>query len=97
MEQIIAGVFEVDPADRDTWLASRTALVRRSRAEAGCITYVFAPDPLEPGLVQLFERWESEEALDAHRQVLAASPPPDAGVPLVRSEVRYFAATEIPR
>jgi hypothetical protein len=71
--------------------------MHRSRAEAGCITYVFAPDPIEAGLVQLFERWESEEALDAHRQVLAASPAPDPGVPVIRSEVRFFAATEIPR
>ncbi len=81
MEQIIAGVFEVDPADRESWLASRAPLMARSRAEPGCITYVFAPDPIEPGLVQLFERWESEEALEAHRQVLASSPSPDPGVP----------------
>jgi quinol monooxygenase YgiN len=97
MEQIIAGVFEVDPADREAWLASREPLVRRSRAEPGCITYVFAPDPIEPGVVQLFERWADEEALEAHRQVLASDPPADPGVTLKRSDVRYFAATELPR
>jgi quinol monooxygenase YgiN len=97
MEQIIAGVFEVDPADRETWLAARAEPMRRSRAEPGCIVYVFAADPIEPSLVQLFERWESEEALEAHRQVLASSPAPDPGVPLIRSEVHFFAATEIPR
>ena len=58
---------------------------------------MFAPDPVEAGLVQLFERWESEEALEAHRRVLAESPPADAGVPLLRSDVRYFEAAEIPR
>lgn len=97
MEQIVAGVFEVDPADRETWLASRTALMARSRAEPGCITYVFAPDPIEPGLIQLFERWASEEALEAHRQVLASSPTPDPGVPVARADVRFFAASELPR
>ncbi|MGD9797989.1 MAG: putative quinol monooxygenase, partial [Acidimicrobiia bacterium] len=70
MEQIIAGVFVVDPADRPAWLASRAELMRRSRAEPGCITYVFAPDPIDDGVVQLFERWESASALEAHRQVL---------------------------
>lgn len=95
MEQIIAGRFELDPGDRDAFLASRVDLVRRSRAEPGCITYVFAADPLEPGLVQLFERWASEEALDAHRAVLAASPPPDPGVVVLLRDVRTFSATEV--
>jgi quinol monooxygenase YgiN len=45
--------------------------MRNSRAEDGCLEYTFAADPLEPGRVILFERWESQAALDAH---LAALP-----------------------
>lgn len=97
MEQIVAGVFELDPADREAWLASREPLMRRSRAEPGCITYVFAPDPIEAGLVQLFERWESEDALAEHRKVLAAAPAVDPGVAIISSDVRFYEATEIPR
>jgi quinol monooxygenase YgiN len=97
MEQIIAGQFEMDPADRDAFLANRWELTARSRREPGCIVYVFAPDPFEPGLVQLFERWESVEALEAHRAGMVASPPPDHGVTLRRSELLQFAAEEVPR
>ncbi len=95
MEQIVAGVFELDPADRETWLASREAGVRRSRAEPGCITYVLVADPLEPGVVQLFERWESEAALAEHRKAMAEAPGADPGVVLLRAELHFYEATEI--
>ena len=36
--------------------------MRTSRAEAGCLEYTFSADPLEPGRVVLFERWESQAA-----------------------------------
>jgi quinol monooxygenase YgiN len=97
MQQIIAGTFEVAPADRDAFLAGRAELIRRSRAEPGCIVYVFAADPLEPGRVELFERWASEEALEGHRSVLTASPPADPGVEVLRAEILQFSATEVPR
>lgn len=72
---IVAGVFTMDPGQREAYLASRMELMRVSRAEKGCIEYTFAADPLEPGRVVLFEKWESQEDLDAH---LAAIPAPSA-------------------
>jgi quinol monooxygenase YgiN len=63
---IVAGTIEVDPADRETYLKGREEIMRTSRAEPGCLDYVVSADPLEPGRVMLFERWESKEALAAH-------------------------------
>jgi len=63
---IIAGTFDVDPAERDAFIASREAVMRESRDEVGCTHYVFSADPLEPGRVYLFERWDSKEHLAAH-------------------------------
>jgi quinol monooxygenase YgiN len=97
MEQIIAGTFEVNPADRDTFLAGRRALMERSRGEAGCIVYVFAADPLADDRIILFERWENEEALEAHRKVLAESPPSDPGVAVTHAEILQFAADVVQR
>jgi quinol monooxygenase YgiN len=42
------------------------AMIRASRAEAGCLDYAYAIDLLEPGLVRVSERWTSREALSAH-------------------------------
>jgi quinol monooxygenase YgiN len=75
---IVAGVFTMDPGEREAFLAGRMDLMQVSRAEKGCIEYTFAADPLDPGRVVLFEKWESQEDLDAH---LAAIPAPSADAP----------------
>lgn len=89
---IVAGQFRVDPAQRDAFLEGRRAAMERSRGEDGCIEYVFAPDPLEADRVVLYERWASKEALRAHLQVNASTPPdPDAPKVDVReAEVRQY-------
>lgn len=71
---IVGGTFEFEPGQREQFLASRDAMMRISRAEDGCIEYTFAPDPIEPGRVILFERWDSQEALDAHIAAQQAAP-----------------------
>src|SRR3954454_10798164 len=71
---IIAGTFEVDPARRDEFLAQKEAGMRESRAEAGCIAYVLSADPLEPGRVCLYERWESKQHLAPHLARVSAPP-----------------------
>ena len=63
---IVAGTIEVDPADRDTFLKGRADGVRATRSEPGCIEYCFSADALDPGLVRIFEVWESQDALTTH-------------------------------
>jgi hypothetical protein len=95
---IVGGRFVV-PAGREAeFVEGRHAVMARSRAEPGCITYTFGVDPLEPGVVNLFERWESRAALDAHLGVLAGDPPadPNEGVPVLDREVTAYEATETP-
>ena len=70
---IVGGEFEVDPAQRDAFIAEREAAMRTSRAEAGCIEYTFAADPLEAHRVVLFERWVDQAALDAHLAAFSAT------------------------
>lgn len=71
---IVGGWFEVDPDARDAFVAEREAVMRRSRAEQGCIEYVIAADPLEPGRAVLFERWASQADLDAHLGGMSSAP-----------------------
>ena len=72
---IVGGTFEVAPAERERFLAGRVELIRASRAEEGCLEYTFAADPIDPSRVVLFERWESQGALDAHIAALRSGPP----------------------
>ena len=87
---IVAGQFDVDPAERDDFLKSREEGMRRSRGETGCITYVFSADPIEPGRVYLFERWESKEALAAHIAAMRSAPRPASTVKVVSSEIQQY-------
>jgi quinol monooxygenase YgiN len=70
---IVGGTFQVDPAQRDAFLAERNEMMRVSRGEDGCLEYTFAADPLEPGRVILFERWESQAALDRHLEAVSTT------------------------
>jgi quinol monooxygenase YgiN len=75
---IVGGWFEVDPSERDAFVAQRVEAMVRSRAEHGCIEYVIAADPVDPGRAVLFERWESQADLDAHGAAMRAAPKSDA-------------------
>ena len=55
------------PADRvDEAREAMARVVNATRAEPGCITYSYAEDVLDPGLIRICEKWVSREALDAH-------------------------------
>jgi quinol monooxygenase YgiN len=87
---IVAGHFVVDPGQREEFLRSRADVMRASRSEAGCITYAFSPDPLDPGRVLLFERWETKAALAGHLAALRQRPRPADGIELRESEVQQY-------
>ena len=63
---IIAGTLTVDAEHRGAMLESVKPMVEATLAESGCQAYAFTPDPDDPGLVRLYELWDSEDALAAH-------------------------------
>ncbi len=95
---IVGGSFEVDPSKREEYLATHHDLMRRSRAEPGCLEYTFSADPLDPSRVLLFERWATQGDLDAHLAASRAAPDSAAGsiVPKASSLVLYDVAGERP-
>lgn len=56
----------VDPAHRETAMASITELVEQSKAEDGTVQYHAVEDLTEPNLVRFFELYEDAEAANAH-------------------------------
>lgn len=77
---IVAGKGYVDPGHRQALLSSLQASVRQTRAESGCLDYVVAADPVEPGRVNVYERWESKEHLAAHLAAMATPAQPTPAV-----------------
>jgi quinol monooxygenase YgiN len=71
---IVAGHFDIDPADRDAFLEARSPAMTSTRSEGGCLEYVMSADPIDSARVMLFERWEDQASLDAHMAVIASTP-----------------------
>ena len=64
---VIAGTINIDPDSSDDAVAAIVPMMTATHAEEGCIDYVLSIDPVQPGLVRIFEKWDGDEALSAHR------------------------------
>ncbi|GIH72537.1 MULTISPECIES: putative quinol monooxygenase [Sphaerimonospora] len=64
---IVSGHLYVAPEVRDAYLAGCVEVVEQARATAGCLDFALAADLVEPGRINVYERWESEAALEAFR------------------------------
>jgi len=84
MTVIVAGKVFVDAGERDRFVDAHQEIVRRARECPGCLDVSISADPVEPGRVNIFEYWESEEVLDAWR---AVSPRPATSVAIEVVEV----------
>ena len=64
---IVAGHITVEPQQRESYLAGCVSVVERARGATGCFDFAITADPIDPGRVNVFERWESRAALDTAR------------------------------
>jgi len=63
---IIAGTVRVPPENLAGLKPHMNAMLAASRAEDGCVTYSYAEDVAEPGLIRVFEAWRDQAAIEAH-------------------------------
>lgn len=68
MSIIVAGTVRVPPENLDAFRPHMARMLAASRAEDGCVTYSYAVDVQDPGLIRVFEAWRDEAALQAHFQ-----------------------------
>ena len=64
---IISGTQRLTPAGLASLKDQTAKVLAETRKEDGCIVYCFAEDLLEPGLIRIYEEWESREALEGHQ------------------------------
>ncbi|NGM16101.1 antibiotic biosynthesis monooxygenase [Verrucosispora sp. WMMA2044] len=84
---IVAGTLQVEPAGRDDYLATCAEIVRQAREAPGCLDFAISADLIEPGRINVYERWESEEQLLDFR---GSGPEPEQQVAIVEAEVQKF-------
>ena len=64
---IVSGSLYVDEADRDSYLAGCMEVIVAARTFAGCGDFHLAADPVEPDRINVYEQWESVDAVEAFR------------------------------
>jgi quinol monooxygenase YgiN len=89
---IVVGTIEVDPAQRDEFLAAQAGGFAETRKEPGCIGYQLLVDPEQPGVVRLLEQWEDVPSFDQHLKALGAAAK-EGKTPLAHDSVRKFEIT----
>jgi len=64
---IVSGHLIVAAEDRGGYLAACVAVVEAGRRAAGCLDFALSADLVDPGRINILERWESQAAVEAFR------------------------------
>ena len=64
---IVAGFLKVAPDQRETYLHGCIDVARAARDAKGCIDFHLSADPIELDRINIFEQWDSVEAVEAFR------------------------------
>ena len=64
---IVSGHLMVPPQQRAAYLATCLSVVEQARSTQGCLDFALSADLVDPGRINILERWESQEAVDAFR------------------------------
>ncbi|MBF7015265.1 putative quinol monooxygenase (plasmid) [Novosphingobium resinovorum] len=66
MTILIVATMQLDPAHAERIVHEARPLIEASLEEPGCLAYSWALDPLNPGRIEVFEKWTDEAALAHH-------------------------------
>lgn len=89
---IIAGYLMTDPRDRDVFVAEGARVVSMARGATGCLDFCMTADTLDPGRVNVFERWASEDELLAFR---GSGPDSDTAARIVDADVKRYVVASV--
>lgn len=64
---IVSGRIYVDPNGRAGYLTECAVLIEQARRTAGCLDFHLSADPLEEGRINVYEQWESADAVEEFR------------------------------
>ncbi|BBY83468.1 antibiotic biosynthesis monooxygenase [Mycolicibacterium pulveris] len=89
---IVAGHITVPPAQREAYLAECVSVIDQARRAPGCLDFAITADPLESGRVNIYERWESQAAVERFR---GSGPSDDQGAVMVSASVAEYDVADV--
>ncbi|MDN5931617.1 MAG: antibiotic biosynthesis monooxygenase [Pseudonocardia sp.] len=84
---IVAGRLVVDPEQRESYLADCVSVVEDARRAPGCLDFAITADLVDPGRIDVFERWESQADVEAFR---GTGPSEEQGAAILAASVAEF-------
>ncbi len=64
---IVAGQILVEPEQREAYLQSCVEVIEQARTAPGCLDFALSADLVSASRINVFERWESAEAVQSFR------------------------------
>ena len=89
---IVAGHITVEPQQRESYLAGCVSVVEQARRAAGCLDFTITADLVDPGRIDVFERWESREAVEAFR---GAGPSEEQSAAMLSASVAEYDVADV--
>lgn len=92
---IIAGHLRVAAAERDQYLAAVSDVALQARRTAGCLDFAQSADPAEPDRINVYERWDNDEALMTFRTSGGEEGPPLPTPNILSAEVAKYRVSAV--
>jgi quinol monooxygenase YgiN len=89
---IVAGHITVEPPQREAYLAGCVSVVEQARQAAGCLDFTITADLIDPGRINVFERWESRAAVEAFR---GSGPSDEQGAAMLSASVAEYDIADV--
>jgi quinol monooxygenase YgiN len=89
---IVAGHLNVDPHQRESYLAGCVSVVEQARHAPGCLDFTITADLVDAGRINVFERWESQETLEAFR---GSGPGDEQGAVILTASVAEYDVADV--
>jgi quinol monooxygenase YgiN len=81
---IVAGWLRVAAESRDSYLLECRSVIEQARKAPGCIEFCLSPDIIDLERINVFEQWETVEAVERFR---GSGPSPDQQSSIINAQV----------
>ena len=89
---IVAGHITVEPQQRESYLAGCVRVVEQARGAAGCLDFAITADLIDPSRINIFERWESQAAVETFR---GSGPSDEQGAAMLSASVSEYDVADV--
>ena len=88
---IVAGHITVESHQREAYLAGCVSVVEQARRATGCLDFAITADLLDSSRINIFERWESQAAVETFR---GSGPSDDQSAAIVSASVAEYTVAD---